>query len=166
MGACENAWNLNNKIHIFDSYDYKFQFIFCLLPSNREEMCQSLTKLGISCTVILDSAVGYVMEHVDMVMVGAEGVAESGGVINKVCDDSMTIYNSYNSIKVFLPILLQIGTYTMAICAKEVKKPFYVLTESFKFARIYPLNQVDLPNEFKVNYHIVIHMISIITFQL
>lgn len=51
------------------------------------------------------------------------------------------------------------GTYTMAICAKEVKKPFYVLTESFKFARIYPLNQVDLPNEFKVNY-IIIHMIS------
>lgn len=47
-------------------------------------MCQSLTKLGIPCTVILDSAVGYVMEKVDMVMVGAEGVAESGGVINKV----------------------------------------------------------------------------------
>lgn len=40
----------------------------------------------------------------------------------------------------------------MAICAKEVKKPFYVLTESFKFARIYPLNQVDLPSEFKVKY--------------
>lgn len=40
----------------------------------------------------------------------------------------------------------------MAICAKEVKKPFYVLTESFKFARIYPLNQVDLPDEFKVIY--------------
>ncbi|KAL0106641.1 hypothetical protein PUN28_015295 [Cardiocondyla obscurior] len=93
--------------------------------NNGEKMCQSLTKLGISCTVILDSAVGYVMEQIDMVMVGAEGVAESGGVINKI------------------------GTYTMAICAKEVKKPFYVLTESFKFARIYPLNQVDLPNEFK-----------------
>jgi len=39
----------------------------------------------------------------------------------------------------------------MAMCAKEMKKPFYVLTESFKFSRIYPLNQVDLPNEFKVN---------------
>jgi translation initiation factor eIF-2B subunit alpha len=42
----------------------------------------------------------------------------------------------------------------MAICAKEVKKPFYVLTESFKFARIYPLNQIDLPDEFKVNCHV------------
>jgi translation initiation factor eIF-2B subunit alpha len=47
-------------------------------------MCEELTKMGISCTVILDSAVGYVMEQIDMVMVGAEGVAESGGVINKV----------------------------------------------------------------------------------
>lgn len=47
-------------------------------------MCENLTKLGVSCTLILDSAMGYVMEQVDMVMVGAEGVAESGGVINKV----------------------------------------------------------------------------------
>lgn len=33
--------------------------------------------------------------------------------------------------------------------ALELKKPVYVLTESFKFSRIYPLNQRDLPNEFK-----------------
>lgn len=38
----------------------------------------------------------------------------------------------------------------MAICAKEFKKPFYVLTESYKFSRMYPLNQKDLPNRFKV----------------
>ena len=40
----------------------------------------------------------------------------------------------------------------MAMCAKELKKPFYVLTESFKFVRIYPLNQQDLPKEFKVSF--------------
>lgn len=39
----------------------------------------------------------------------------------------------------------------MAVCAREMKKPFYVLTESFKFVRLYPLNQRDLPNEFKVS---------------
>lgn len=89
------------------------------------EMCRLLEEENISCTVILDSAVGYVMEKVDMVMVGAEGVVESGGIINKV------------------------GSYTMAICARELKKPFYVLTESFKFVRLYPLNQRDLPDEFK-----------------
>ena len=47
-------------------------------------MCRLLEKENISCTVILDSAVGYIMEQVDMVMVGAEGVVESGGIINKV----------------------------------------------------------------------------------
>ncbi len=47
-------------------------------------MARDLEKLGIHCTVILDSAIGYIMEQVDMVMVGAEGVAESGGIINKV----------------------------------------------------------------------------------
>lgn len=30
-----------------------------------------------------------------------------------------------------------------------MKKPFYVLTESFKFSRLYPLNQRDLPNSYK-----------------
>ncbi|XP_076297598.1 eukaryotic translation initiation factor 2B subunit alpha [Lasioglossum baleicum] len=101
-------------------------YVTCSAPDNSgRKMCQNLLRAGVSCTLILDSAVGYVMEKVDMVMVGAEGVAESGGIINKV------------------------GTYTMAMCAKEVKKPFYVLTESFKFSRIYPLNQVDLPDEFK-----------------
>lgn len=51
----------------------------------RVEMCKALEKSQIPCTVVLDSAVGYIMESVDMVMVGAEGVVESGGIINKVC---------------------------------------------------------------------------------
>ena len=38
----------------------------------------------------------------------------------------------------------------MAICAKEMNKSFYVVAESFKFARLYPLNQQDVPNQFKV----------------
>ncbi|XP_059611405.1 translation initiation factor eIF-2B subunit alpha [Phlebotomus argentipes] len=90
-----------------------------------ERMKADLEKSGIECTLILDSAIGYVMENVDMVLVGAEGVVESGGIINRI------------------------GTLTMALCAKEMKKPFYVLAESFKFSRLYPLNQRDLPNEYK-----------------
>ena len=35
------------------------------------------------------------------------------------------------------------GTLTAAICAKFFKKPVYVATESFKFIRIYPLQQVN-----------------------
>lgn len=97
-------------------------------PDNTgEQMVAELEKVGIECTLILDSAIGYIMESIDMVLVGAEGVVESGGVINRV------------------------GTYTMAMCAREMKKPFYVLAESLKFSRLYPLNQRDLPNDYK--YH-------------
>jgi translation initiation factor eIF-2B subunit alpha len=43
-----------------------------------------LTKAGIPCTVILDSAVAYTMGKCDMVMIGAEAIAWSGGVINSI----------------------------------------------------------------------------------
>jgi translation initiation factor eIF-2B subunit alpha len=53
-----------------------------------------------------------------MVLVGAEAVAENGGIINRA------------------------GTYTTALCAKALRKPFYVFAESFKFAReLFPLAQ-------------------------
>lgn len=66
---------LTNKIAVLMS---SFEKCF------RKKMYESLLELGIPCTLILDSATGYIMEKVDMVMVGAEGVAESGGIINKV----------------------------------------------------------------------------------
>lgn len=46
---------------------------------------QRISEMGIPVTVILDSAVGYYMEQVDLVLLGAEGVVESGGIVNKVC---------------------------------------------------------------------------------
>ena len=49
--------------------------------------------------------------------------------------------------------LAQIGTYQMAVMAKTLNKPFYVVAESFKFVRMYPLNQGDLPNDEKVLHH-------------
>uniref|UniRef100_A0A671L393 Translation initiation factor eIF2B subunit alpha n=1 Tax=Sinocyclocheilus anshuiensis TaxID=1608454 RepID=A0A671L393_9TELE len=88
-------------------------------------MAQKLCNLNIPVTVVLDAAVGYIMEKVDLVIVGAEGVVESGGVINKI------------------------GTYQMAVCSKAHNKPFYVVAESFKFVRLYPLNQQDVPDRFK-----------------
>lgn len=38
----------------------------------------------------------------------------------------------------------------MAMCSKAHNKPFYVVAESFKFVRLYPLNQQDVPDKFKV----------------
>ena len=69
---------------------------------------------------------GYIMERVNMVMLGAEGVVESGGIINKI------------------------GSYPIAISAKAMNKPVYVVAESFKFVRAFPLNQKDVPDYFKV----------------
>lgn len=37
------------------------------------------------------------------------------------------------------------GTYQIAVLAKASKKPFYVVAESHKFVRLFPLNQFDLP---------------------
>ncbi|KAI1319127.1 translation initiation factor eIF-2B subunit alpha [Mortierella claussenii] len=82
---------------------------------------QVLRAAGIPTTIILDAAVGYVIDKVDMVLVGAEGVVENGGLIN------------------------QIGSYQMAIVAKAANKPFYAVAESYKFVRLFPLNQYDLP---------------------
>lgn len=85
------------------------------------EMCDMLSKEGIKNQLITDASIGIYLERVDMVMVGAEGVCASGGILNKV------------------------GTYPLAICARTVNKPFYVVAESYKFIRMYPLNQGDVP---------------------
>ncbi|XP_031763822.2 translation initiation factor eIF-2B subunit alpha isoform X2 [Galleria mellonella] len=105
----------------------RFQvFVTMSCPDNSGElMHKQLVSAGVDATLILDSSVGYIMEQVDIVMIGAEGVTESGGIINKI------------------------GTYGLGMAALELKKPVYVLAESFKFSRIYPLNQQDLPIEFK-----------------
>jgi translation initiation factor eIF-2B subunit alpha len=39
---------------------------------------------GIPCAAVLDSAVGFILDKVDMIFVGAEGVVENGGIINQV----------------------------------------------------------------------------------
>ncbi len=48
------------------------------------KMHELLGTLGIPSTLILDSSVGYMMGKVDYVLMGAEGVVESGGIVNKV----------------------------------------------------------------------------------
>jgi len=78
---------------------------------------------GIDYNVILDSAAAQVMSNVDIVLVGAEAVVESGGIINEV------------------------GTYQLALTAKALAIPFYVACESYKFMRIFPLTQADIPQK-------------------
>lgn len=85
------------------------------------ETAHELKKAKIPVKVILDSSIAAIMSDVDFVLVGAEGVVESGGIINRI------------------------GTYQMAIVAKAMNRPFYIATESYKFSRLYPLTQNDIP---------------------
>lgn len=80
---------------------------------------------GIHCKLITDNAVCHALESVDYVLVSAEAVTENGGIINRV------------------------GTYTAGVCAKALKKPFYVVVENFKFSRLFPILQNDLPTDSK-----------------
>lgn len=84
------------------------------------KVAKELLAFGIPVTLILDSAVGYVMEKVDMLLIGAEGVVESGGIIN------------------------YLGTFQAALVARSMNKPVYVAAESYKFSRLYPLEQRDV----------------------
>ncbi|PKI85387.1 translation initiation factor eIF-2B subunit alpha [Malassezia vespertilionis] len=82
---------------------------------------QRLMEAGIPCTVVLDTAVAYIIHKVDMILTGAEGVVESGGLFNAV------------------------GTSQLGIVAKAANKMFFAVAESYKFLRLFPLSQYDIP---------------------
>jgi ribose 1,5-bisphosphate isomerase len=64
---------------------------------------------GIKTTLIVDSAVRFVMNEVDLVVVGADAITSEGNVINKI------------------------GTSVVALAASEARTPFYVVSELLKF---------------------------------
>ena len=87
--------------------------------SESKAVVSSLREKGVPVATISEGAVAYSMGKVDLVIVGAEGVVENGGVISRL------------------------GTYQIAL-VKAAGKPFYVAAESHKFVRLYPLGQYDL----------------------
>lgn len=76
---------------------------------------------GFPVSVVVDAGVARVMSRVSMVLFGAEGVVENGGIINTV------------------------GTFQIAMVASSMRVPVYVAAESFKFVRHFPLSQEDVP---------------------
>lgn len=64
---------------------------------------------GIKTTLIVDSAARSIIKEIDLVLVGADAITSEGNVINKI------------------------GTSTIALVAKEARKPFYVVSELLKF---------------------------------
>lgn len=71
---------------------------------------KELAKLKIPVTLITDSAVGYFMPEVNLVMVGSDAIRKEG-IVNKT------------------------GTSLLALAAKENKNPFYVIANSLKLDR-------------------------------
>lgn len=101
-------------------------FVTQALPDKSDEktgkdMVDALKAQGIPVCLIHDSQVGYVISKVDKVFMGAEGVSESGGIIN------------------------HIGSYQVGVIAKNANKPLYVVSESHKFVRMFPLAPDDVP---------------------
>lgn len=117
LGALIKAKKNGNDFHVFVTESQP--------DSSGKIMIEELKNANIDCTLVLDGAVGYLMERIDLVLLGAEGVMETGGIINKI------------------------GSLGISICAHAMNKPVYVLAESIKFVKEYPLNQSDIPNRFK-----------------
>ncbi len=70
---------------------------------------KEMLEAGIRTTLIVDSAVRYFINEVDLVVVGADALTSEGNVINKI------------------------GTSMVALAAKEARTPFYVASELLKF---------------------------------
>ncbi|KAL9584284.1 MAG: hypothetical protein Q9212_002227 [Teloschistes hypoglaucus] len=90
------------------------------LPRTEDGMVRESRRKSIPVAVIAPSAVAYSLSAIDLVMVGAEGVLENGGIV------------------------AGLGTYQMAILARSKGKPVHVLAESHKFVGVFPMGQEDL----------------------
>ncbi len=70
---------------------------------------KEMLALGVKTTFIVDSAARSLINEVDLVVVGADAITSEGNVVNKI------------------------GTGTIALLAREARKPFYVVSELLKF---------------------------------
>ena len=71
-------------------------------------MAKELAKSGCKVTLITDASIGHFAKEVDLAFTGADTISADGSVINKM------------------------GTYLLALAAKEAKIPFYVAAETLK----------------------------------
>ncbi|HDD72717.1 MAG TPA: S-methyl-5-thioribose-1-phosphate isomerase [Candidatus Aenigmarchaeota archaeon] len=71
---------------------------------------RALSKAGIKVTLCVDSAIGYVMKGVKKVLVGCDAILVDGSIVNKI------------------------GTFPIAVLARDFGVPFYVAGGTYKFA--------------------------------
>ena len=89
-------------------------------PKGCTDIVTELRSNNIPVATIPFVALATALPHVTFALAGAESVLENGGIISGT------------------------GTNQMGLLAKSFGKPFYVVAESHKFVRVYPLNADDL----------------------
>ncbi|PMB73580.1 Translation initiation factor eIF-2B subunit alpha [Beauveria bassiana] len=110
----------------------KFRVVYVRDSARADESDAAVKALrgkGIPVAEIPGAAIAHTMgllRQVDMVIVGAEAVAQNGGIISRI------------------------GTFQIAQLANRAHIPFYVAAETHKFARKFPLDQRDIGFEQKV----------------
>ncbi len=109
LGVVKTAWKQGKVKRVFACEARP------LLQGSRLTVWELLQE-GISCTLIVDSAAGYLMkrDEIDAVIVGADRIAANGDVANKI------------------------GTYSLAVLAKENEVPFYVAAPTSTIDRSLP----------------------------
>ncbi len=98
LGVVRTAYERGKRLHVFvDETRPRLQ--------GARLTTWELTRLGIPCTLIADGAAGLVLRsgRVTAVLVGADRIARNGDVVNKV------------------------GTYSLALAAREAGVPLYVV---------------------------------------
>ncbi|CAF9942136.1 MAG: translation initiation factor eIF-2B subunit alpha [Alectoria fallacina] len=91
------------------------------LSNSSTDIVTELRRKDVPVATIAFAALATSLPHITFALAGAESVVENGGIISGM------------------------GTNQMGLLAKSAGKPFYVVAESHKFVRIYPLSGDDLP---------------------
>lgn len=74
-------------------------------------MAELLAENNIEVRLITEAQIGFNMEKIDCVIISADRVLPNGNIVNKT------------------------GSLTLALCAKAMNKPFYVLADKSKFGK-------------------------------
>lgn len=73
------------------------------------KLVSELIKINIDVTLMVDALMCYAVKNSDSILIGADQILKNGNVVNKI------------------------GSYPLAVCAKEFNKPFYVIADKSKF---------------------------------
>lgn len=123
--TCGGSRVVSAVLHAAADEGVSFQVVYVRaddLDSDRmgRSLVDGLRGKGVAVAVAPFAALATVLRISSFVMMGAENVVESGGVVSGL------------------------GAHQMGLLARSLGRPFYVVAESYKFVRFFPLGSEDL----------------------